>query len=590
MVPLERELVYRWSMGLGGRISFRLAVIATTFASVLVPAWVAPARTISSPETLVRTVSLDPAIARRSSGALDLTFPATHIAFSWTGSEDVTIVFRTAPDEPWERAPLAHDAETETKHFTGVLAVDRIESLEWDVRREPGAAITGLTLDYLNTLDGPRVERSVPAAAAAEARAPDIVTRAEWGADESLKRTTGSCRRQSYPLQQLFVHHTAGSNFDDNPKATMRAIYWYHVVRQGWCDVGYNFVVSQDGRIFEGRWARNYSPWEIHDSESESDRPVAGAHVSGFNSGSVGISVMGNYQTARPSPATRRALAELLAWEIDRHDLRAMGTHMYRNPESGQTKKLPWIAGHRDAGSTDCPGDFLYSSLPSIRRDASTVMGAGKTSTSVSVTASANRIKHGETVSVAGTLTDADGLPLSSRSIRTYVKEGDKDWLEGPTATTAPDGTFGFALRPKANVRVAAIYDGDASTWGSEDAARILVAPTLSIVAEEGAIDQSGSSHYPPGTTEIRFSGTAAPRHAGSAVEVRIAKLGPDGRFTRVDQRSGVLGRWGHFVVDWSVVDPGVGGTYQAHAFLAQHDDHTWGASPVVTFVIDPQP
>lgn len=577
-------------MGLGGRVSFRLAVVAATFASVLVPAWVAPARTISSPETLVRTVSLDPAIARRSTGALDLSFPATHIAFSWTGSEDVRIVFRTAPDEPWVEAPVAPDAGAGTRHFTAVIAVDRVESLEWDVRREPGSVITDLTLDYLNTLDGKRIERTVPATAEAEARAPDIVTRAEWGADESLKSTSGSCRRQFYPLTQLFVHHTAGSNFDDNPKATMRAIYWYHVVRQGWCDIGYNFVVSNDGRIFEGRWARSYSPWEVHDSESKSGMPVAGAHVSGFNSGSVGISVMGNFQTARPSPATRRAVAEILAWEIDRHDLRARGTHSYRNPESGQQKRLPWIAGHRDAGSTSCPGDFLYAALRSIRRDAAAVMGAGKTSTSISVAASAKRIKDGETVSVAGALTDSNGLPLASRSIRTYVKEGDRDWLEGPTATTAPDGTFGFALQPQANVRVAAIYDGDASTWGSEDAARILVAPTLSIMAEGGVTDQSGTSHYPPGTTEIRFSGAASPRHTGHSVEVRIAKLGPDGRFTRVDQGSGVLGRWGQFAVDWSVIDPGVGGTYQAHAFLPKHDDHTWGASPVVTFVIDPQP
>src|SRR3712207_8804536 len=47
----------------------------------------------------------------------------------------------------------------------------------------------------------------------------------------SLKRTSGGCVRRFFPVQQLFVHHTAGANFDRNPKATMRAIYWYHVVR-----------------------------------------------------------------------------------------------------------------------------------------------------------------------------------------------------------------------------------------------------------------------------------------------------------------------------------------------------------------------
>lgn len=577
-------------MGLGGRISFRVVIVVSVIASVLVPAWIAPARTISTPETMARTVSLDPGLARRSVGEVALAFPATHIAFSWTGSEDVTIVYRTAPDAQWTEAPIAHDADTRTKHYTGVHAVDRIEGLEWDVRKEPGARISGLTLDYLNTLDGPRVERSVPAVANAEARTPDIVTRAEWGADESLKDTSGGCRRVFYPLRQLFVHHTAGSNFDDQPKATMRAIYWYHVARQGWCDIGYNFVVSHDGQIFEGRWARNYSPWEVHDSESKAGRPVAGAHVSGYNSGSVGISVMGNFQTARPSPATRRALAEILAWEVDRHDLEALGSHQYRNPETGNSENLPWIAGHRDAGSTSCPGDHLYRALRSVRRDAAAVMGAGKESTSVTLTASSTRVTSGETVSVAGTLTDSNGVPLASRSIRTYVKEGDTDWLEGPTTTTAPDGSFAISMAPKANLKVAVIYDGDAQTWGSESSVRILVAPAVTLQPEGGVLDVGGTYHYPSGTTQIRFTGSVAPRHPGRVAEIKLAKMGSTGEFARVDEDSVVLGDRGRFGFDWTVVDPGVGGTYQARAILPKHNDHTWGASPVVTFVIDPQP
>ena len=576
-------------MRLGGWISVRLAVVVATVASVLVPAWMAPARTITVPVTMAETVDLDPTVARRGSGALGLEFPATHIAFSWRGSEDVQVVYRTGPAEPWQEAPIAHDADTRTRHFTGVLAVDRAETLEWDVRTQPGETVSELTLDYLNTLDGMRIERRVPATASAEARAPKIVTRAEWGADESLKRTSGSCRRQFHPLEQLFVHHTAGSNFDDNPKATMRAIYWYHVVRQGWCDVGYNFVVSHDGRIFEGRWARSYEPWEIHDSESKSGSPVAGAHVSGFNSGSVGVSVMGNFQTARPSPATRRALAELLAWEVDRHDLRARGSHIYRNPESGYTEKLPWIAGHRDAGSTSCPGDHLYRALPAIRRDANAVMGDGKLSTTMTVTPSATRITYGDAVTVAGTLTDQNGVPLPSRPIRTYVKEGQSDWLEGPATTSAADGSFGFALEPRANVKVAVIYDGDVDTWGSEDDTRIRVGPAVTL-ATEGTVDGAGVSHYPAGTTVVPFTGTVRPGHQGHSVEVRIAKLGPDGSFSPVDEGVVRIGRGGSFVFDWAVVDPGVGGTYNAHAFFPKDDDHSWGASPVVTFVIDPQP
>jgi hypothetical protein len=298
---------------------------------------------------------------------------------------------------------------------------------------------------------------------------------------------------------------------------------------------------------------------------------------------------MGNFETARPSPATRRALAELLAWEADRHDLGPRGSHTYRNPESGHTRRLPWIAGHRDADTTSCPGDYLYRALPKVRRDAAAVMGAGKASTSVATTASASRIVYGETVTVGGTLSDENGIALSSRTIRTYVREGKGDWVEGPTTTTAADGTFALTLQPKANVRVVAIYDGDPSTWGNDDEVRVNVAPALTLQPQGGTVTATGAYHYPAGTTQIPFLGSVAPRHEGRTVEVRLAKMGSDGTFTRIDEGSAQIERSG-FVFDWTVVDPGVGGTYHAHAFLPKHNDHTWGASPVVTFVIDPQP
>ena len=194
-------------------------------------------------------------------------------------------------------------------------------------------------VDYLNTMDGPRRKVRIPAVARAQASTPNIITRAQWGADESLKRTGGSCRRRFYRVQQLFVHHTAGTNFDPNPAATMRAIYHFHARRRGWCDIGYNFVISHDGRIFEGRWARHYRPWEAHSGEDVHGRAVAGAHVSDFNSGSVGVSLMGNFQNVTPSPASRRALAELLAWEADRHKISPLGTHTFRSPASGATRE-----------------------------------------------------------------------------------------------------------------------------------------------------------------------------------------------------------------------------------------------------------
>src|SRR5919106_606100 len=368
-------------------VAVRLLVCGIVMASVLVPSLAAPARVIKVPVTLTRTVRETPEPSRIVRESFD--FAPTHIGFSWTGDHGTGVVYRTisalGEKSRWRRAREAHDAEGISEgaagrdsHFSAVLAVDRPEAIEWKPVVARGQTMGTVTLDYLNTLDGPDRLVEIPATAEARASAPDIVTRAQWGADESLKRTSGGCRRNFYPVQQLFLHHTAGSNFDRHPKATMRAIYWFHVRRQGWCDIGYNFVISPNGSIFEGRWARRYKPWELHDSESPAGNAVAGAHVARFNSGSVGVSLMGNYMRIRPSPAMYQTLVEFLGWEADRHDLRPRGTHRYRNPETRLTRRLPVIAGHRDAGQTACPGNRVYRSMSAIRRDTSTVIGAGK--------------------------------------------------------------------------------------------------------------------------------------------------------------------------------------------------------------------
>lgn len=568
-------------------------------ASVLVPAWDAPARTITVPVTMARSQVLPVLGDGDGKGAVTFDFAPTHIAFSWRGDEGTGVRYRTIATDGavsrWTRATEAHDAERGDRHFSGVMLADRPASLEWRSIVPKGTDMSVPTLDYMNTIDGPRESRRLPApasaTASAAARTPDVITRAEWGADESLKRTSGGCVRRFFRPQQLFVHHTAGSNFDDHPAATMRAIYWYHVVRQGWCDVGYSFVISPDGRVFEGRWARSYSPWEVHDSEDRKNRAVAGAHVSDFNSGSVGISVMGNYSQVAPPPAMRRSLAEVLAWEADRHNLKPRGRHTFRNPETGQTRYLPYIAGHRDAGQTECPGTRLYRKLGAVRRDTRAVMGAGKSETAVTLQASATRVSYGQQVTFSGVVSDSDGLALAESRVRTYVREGDEEWSAGPVVTTAPDGSFSFVSTPERNVRVVAIYDGDETRWGSESIpVSVRVDPLVSLTAEGGIPDEAGIQHYPSGTTTVVFSGDVTPAHAGDTVIVRVEKLSTDGTYVRISTDSVGLDSRSRYRFEWDVDDPVVGGTYRALARFPKHDDHARGLSPVISFVIDPQP
>lgn len=543
-------------------------------------------RTLSFPRTMARSFALDRA------GAVAAEWPATHIGFAWKGDEGTGVRYRVhrvdGSISRWRRAPENHDAERGEQHFSGVIAVGRADRVEWEVVRPPGNSIRDVTLDYMNTVDGRPVETEVPVEQkTAAAGAPDIVTRAEWGADESIKSTSGSCVRRFFPVQQLFVHHTVGRNYDTNPKATMRAIYQFHTQTQGWCDVGYNFVVGWDGTIYEGRWARNYGPWEVHSSEDSGGRAVAGAHVSGYNSGSVGISVMGNFSEVQPPPAVRRALAELLAWEADRHDLKPRGEHTYRNPETGDTRRLKYIAGHRDAGYTECPGNFLYAALPAVRKDTAAVMGDGKATSVMSADAEPRRVTYGASSTVAGTLTLGDSSPLTFQSVVLYTNEGNRGWTVAGTTTTGADGSFSFSLAPQADTKAFVVYDGDDDTWGSQSRLiRIRVTPEVTLVPEGAVADAFGTYHYPAGTTAARLTGSVAPSHAGKRVTIRVWEVAVDGTMTLLAKRNRRLDDSGSYSTEVALPDTSAGNRYRAITWFKSDGDHASAPSPEVYFTV----
>ncbi|MGW3518508.1 N-acetylmuramoyl-L-alanine amidase [Streptomyces hydrogenans] len=189
---------------------------------------------------------------------------------------------------------------------------------------------------------------------------PTIVSRAGWGADESLVQNPPSYLNK---VDAVFVHHTAGTNdyaCADSP-AIIRAILTYHVRTNGWNDVGYNFFVDKCGTVFEGR-------------AGGVDRPVLGAHTYGFNSYSSGISLLGNYESGgTPTAAAQQAIADLAAWKLGLHGVdpqakvtltAAADTGVWTK---GQAATLHTISGHRDGYATLCPGATLYSALPGIR-------------------------------------------------------------------------------------------------------------------------------------------------------------------------------------------------------------------------------
>jgi hypothetical protein len=194
--------------------------------------------------------------------------------------------------------------------------------------------------------------------------APAIVSRAEWGADESI-----ATRARGYaPIRKFVVHHTASANNPRHPAQVMRDMYRYHVLGRGFSDVGYNFAIDHRGTIYEGRWARRYGSGEVHDGEDGGGFGVVGAHALGVNAGSCGIVLIGDFTRGKPTSAALGSLIQLIAWKAALHQVDPLNVEEYISI-FGEHRTFPNIAGHRQTGQTVCPGPALFRQLPWIRNE-----------------------------------------------------------------------------------------------------------------------------------------------------------------------------------------------------------------------------
>lgn len=198
---------------------------------------------------------------------------------------------------------------------------------------------------------------------------PPIIARAAWARGIQLPRVAPEYGR----VELAFVHHTENPNGYGVAQvpSMLRAIFVFHRDVNGWNDIGYNFVVDLFGRVFEAR-------------AGGIDEPVVGAHAGGYNLASTGVAVLGSFTGTPISGAARSALQRLLAWKLALHGTASQGRVVVRvNPagasyskyRAGARVSLPRIAGHRDADSTDCPGDALYAQLPAVRRTVARLSG-----------------------------------------------------------------------------------------------------------------------------------------------------------------------------------------------------------------------
>jgi hypothetical protein len=309
-------------------------------------------------------------------------FAVAGVLWTTTGAPaQIVVQVRVHEDGAWtDWLPLnvegGPDPQTaEAQHAGTTLGTEPLASVRGDavqVRVDTGSTAVPrdlrlVTVDPGNSPADANPAGTPSASAHGAVLAPSIITRAQWGADESL-RPAGCTPTYSQTIKAGIVHHTVNTNTyaASDSAAIVRAIYAYHVDGNGWCDIGYNVLVDRFGQVFEGRYGGV-------------DRPVIGAHAGGFNTDTFGVAAIGDFTTATPADPMLTAMSRVVGWKLGLHGRDPQGTTTlisaggpYTGYAAGTPVTVGTVSGHRDVDQTDCPGDSLYARLPSLRSSAAT--------------------------------------------------------------------------------------------------------------------------------------------------------------------------------------------------------------------------
>ncbi|MTV24102.1 hypothetical protein FTX61_01510 [Nitriliruptoraceae bacterium ZYF776] len=323
------------------------------------------------------TAEDDPAVGRSTEVAAPIPF--TMIGFELPDGVDAVEVRTATDDGDWSEwyelerigpseGPDPGTAEAEASRAASHTEVAWVgESTRFEVAVPAGASVTAadavgsvVEATVLDTdgLSGGPVERQVGDVAAATSSAapqPAIVSRAQWGAQAPRNDPSYAAG-----IDLTVVHHTAGSN-DYTPEQAagqVRGIQDYHRNTLGWSDIGYHVLVDRYGQLYEGR-------------AGGLDQAVIGAHASGFNTGSFGISVMGNFEHVDAPQAAYDALYDAIAWKATIHGFDPLGTTPDRTYGGAPVRT---VDGHRNVGQTVCPG-LIQDRMWQIREQAAARMG-----------------------------------------------------------------------------------------------------------------------------------------------------------------------------------------------------------------------
>ena len=108
----------------------------------------------------------------------------------------------------------------------------------------------------------------------------------------------------------IILHHIGNTNAD----VSAATVHQWHLAN-GWAGIGYHYLIRKDGTIERGR-----------------PRDTVGAHCYGENWHSIGVNIVGNFETNEPTAAQIDAAERLVAVLCRLYGLRPSGETIKGEP------------------------------------------------------------------------------------------------------------------------------------------------------------------------------------------------------------------------------------------------------------------
>ena len=329
-----------------------------------------------------------------------------------------------------KKIPLSIDLDEGPKYepyyYTEPVFLDKSNQISYVIETKTNVEISAISIIGLDTdANSLHMAFGSDIAIAASSKNPNIISRADWGTDETLRyadnprwktifakleaekdkpksdatlayeaknQTIASHLATLFPeqdriiekinvedghelvwpitktkqVERIAIHHTTENNLGNRDDLSLiRGIYYYHTVVRGWGDIGYNYLIGQRGQIYEGRAGGDY---------------VVAAHVLWNNKSTVGVSIMGNFMLDSVITEQENAVKEVIEYlskkyGIDIHKTSIGHKECSKNGCFINDFSSPNLVGHREIGFTSCPWDNLFSLVENIRETETVSLG-----------------------------------------------------------------------------------------------------------------------------------------------------------------------------------------------------------------------